>query len=507
MSGADRVPFSVLHRACRRLGAASDDAVRPGPNNALTDVAGLRVGHARVPGALSGTTVVLAPPEGAVAGVDVRGAAPGTRETDLLDPRNTVQRVHAVVLSGGSAFGLAAADGVMARLAAAGVGFAVPGAVVPIVPAAVLFDLGRGGPASDPVLRPTSATGAAAVDAAADGPVTQGVVGAGTGALIGGLKGGIGTASAVLDDGTTVAALAAVNAAGSAVDLATGVLAVPAGADAPVTVTHDGVTASTGAARSATSWSADLGHRRPHDPRLARGRGAPRRRGGGSPAFRITLDGVPTTAAQWTLSSVYVRRADQRRRPAGVPLPAARASRGSSYGARSGSARTARCSRPPARGQQHDPGARLRLRPRGPCSRLPRTDRGADLPRRVGLARRLPRHVAPAPATFDVEGEVARTDDGHGAGVFLVSERRSGVASRAGRNAGGAFVGVDLARDAFDFGPLRTDPPDYNRLDNPALPRPGPRPAGRPRPDLRLGRGLHRRLLRRCRRGRLRLHT
>ena len=198
--------------------------MRPGPNNALTDVAGLRVGHARVAGALSGTTVVLAPPEGAVAGVDVRGAAPGTRETDLLDPRNTVQRVHAVVLSGGSAFGLAAADGVMARLAAAGVGFAVPGAVVPIVPAAVLFDLGRGGPASDPVLRPTAATGAAAVDAAADGPVTRGVVGAGTGALIGGLKGGIGTASAVLDDGTTVAALAAVNAAGSAVDPATGEL-------------------------------------------------------------------------------------------------------------------------------------------------------------------------------------------------------------------------------------------------------------------------------------------
>ena len=212
----------------RRVGTAAarggphDGGVRPGPNNALTDVAGLRVGHARVPDALSGTTVVLAPPGGAVAGVDVRGAAPGTRETDLLDPRNTVQRVHAVVLSGGSAFGLAAADGVMARLAAAGVGFPVPGAVVPIVPAAVLFDLGRGGPADDPALRPTAATGAAAVDAASGGPVAQGVVGAGTGALIGGLKGGIGTASAVLDDGTTVAALAAVNAAGSAVDLATG---------------------------------------------------------------------------------------------------------------------------------------------------------------------------------------------------------------------------------------------------------------------------------------------
>ncbi|MGZ8751286.1 MAG: P1 family peptidase [Pseudonocardia sp.] len=198
--------------------------MRPGPNNALTDVAGLRVGHAQVPGGLSGTTVVLAPSGGAVAGVDVRGAAPGTRETDLLDPRNAVQRVHAIVLSGGSAFGLAAADGVMAVLAATGVGFPVPGAVVPIVPAAVLFDLGRGGPADDPALRPTAATGAAAVGAAAGGAVAQGAVGAGTGALVGGLKGGIGTASALLDDGTTVAALAAVNAAGSAVDPATGEL-------------------------------------------------------------------------------------------------------------------------------------------------------------------------------------------------------------------------------------------------------------------------------------------
>jgi L-aminopeptidase/D-esterase-like protein len=196
--------------------------MRPGPHNALTDVAGLRVGHARAPGALSGTTVVLAPPGGAVAGVDVRGAAPGTRETDVLDPRATVQRVHAVVLSGGSAFGLAAADGVLARLAAAGVGFAVPGAVVPIVPSAVLFDLGRGGPADDPALRPTAATGAAAVDAASGGPVAQGVVGAGCGAVVGGLKGAVGTASAVLDGGTTVAALAAVNAAGSAVDPDTG---------------------------------------------------------------------------------------------------------------------------------------------------------------------------------------------------------------------------------------------------------------------------------------------
>jgi L-aminopeptidase/D-esterase-like protein len=201
-------------------------AVRPGPRNALTDVLGLRVGHAEVPRGLSGTTVVLAPPGGAVAGVDVRGAAPGTRETDLLDPRNTVPHVHAVVLSGGSAFGLAATDGVMERLEAEGVGFPVPGAVVPIVPAAVLFDLGRGGRADDPARRPTAATGAAAVDAASSGPVAQGSVGAGAGAVVGGLKGGVGTASAVLDDsdaaGVTVAALAVVNAAGSAVDPVTG---------------------------------------------------------------------------------------------------------------------------------------------------------------------------------------------------------------------------------------------------------------------------------------------
>ena len=193
--------------------------MRPGPLNALTDVVGLRVGHAQVGGGLSGTTVVLAPADGAVAGVDVRGAAPGTRETDLLRPDTTVQRVHAIVLSGGSAYGLAAADGVMARLEAAGVGFPVPGGVVPIVPAAVVFDLGRGGVFG---ARPTAGTGAAAFDAATEGPVAQGVVGAGTGAVVGGRKGGIGTASAVLDDGATVAALVVLNAVGSALDPATG---------------------------------------------------------------------------------------------------------------------------------------------------------------------------------------------------------------------------------------------------------------------------------------------
>ncbi|NUS08189.1 MAG: peptidase S58 family protein, partial [Nonomuraea sp.] len=110
--------------------------MRPGPTNSLVDVVGLRVGHAhRVGGGYrTGTTVVLAPADGVVAGVDVRGAAPGTRETELLDPRNLVERVHAVVLSGGSAYGLSAACGVMERLADAGIGFPVAGGVVPIVP-------------------------------------------------------------------------------------------------------------------------------------------------------------------------------------------------------------------------------------------------------------------------------------------------------------------------------------------------------------------------------------
>ncbi len=198
--------------------------------DALTDVAGLRVGHARVPGerALSGTTVVLAPEGGAVAAVDVRGGGPGTRETDALDPRNLVQRVDAVVLTGGSAYGLDAASGVMAWLEEQGRGFRVgpgPAQVVPVVPAACLFDLGRGG---DWRARPDAATGRAAVEEAArtgiGAPVAQGGVGAGTGAVAGAMKGGVGTASVVLDSGVTVGALVVVNAAGSAVDPLTGVL-------------------------------------------------------------------------------------------------------------------------------------------------------------------------------------------------------------------------------------------------------------------------------------------
>lgn len=200
-------------------------ATRPGPTNTLTDVRGIRVGHAtRIgDGWLTGTTVVLPGPEGAVAGVDVRGGGPGTRETDLLDPRNLVDRVHAVVLTGGSAFGLATADGVAQHLYAAGVGWPMgaPGEVVPIVPAAVLFDLGRGG---DFGHHPGPAEGLAAYEDAHDGAVVQGSVGAGTGARAGGLKGGVGSASAVLDDGTSVAAVVAVNAWGSPWDPATGEL-------------------------------------------------------------------------------------------------------------------------------------------------------------------------------------------------------------------------------------------------------------------------------------------
>ena len=203
--------------------------LRPGPTNSLLDVAGLRVGHAQRTGAgwLTGTTVVLAPTGGAVGGVDVRGGGPGTRETDLLDPRNLVERVHAVLLGGGSAFGLAAADGVMRRLAAAGTGFPVgaPGEVVPIVPAAVVFDLGRGG---DFGHVPDASFGERAYDdaagAAGAAAVGQGCVGAGTGTVVGGLKGGLGSASALLPDGTTVAALAVVNAVGSPVDPRTGEL-------------------------------------------------------------------------------------------------------------------------------------------------------------------------------------------------------------------------------------------------------------------------------------------
>ncbi|GGX45810.1 hypothetical protein GCM10010515_10730 [Streptomyces fructofermentans] len=193
-------------------------------------MAGLRVGHAtRVgDGWLTGTTVVLAPEGGAVAAVDVRGGGPGTKETDALDPRNVVRGVEAIVLTGGSAFGLDSATGVMAWLEERGRGVRVgpdPLHVVPVVPAACVFDLGRGG---DFRARPDAGTGREAVEAAAadpvGAPVPEGCVGAGTGAAVGMMKGGVGTASTVLDSGVTVAALVVANAAGSVVEPGTGAL-------------------------------------------------------------------------------------------------------------------------------------------------------------------------------------------------------------------------------------------------------------------------------------------
>jgi len=198
--------------------------------DALTNVAGLRVGHATRSGDgwLTGTTVVLAPEGGAIAAVDVRGGGPGTKETDALDPRNLVQKVEAVVLTGGSAYGLDSASGVMAWLEERGRGVRVgpdPAHVVPVVPAACVFDLGRGG---DFRARPDASMGRAAVEAAdasePGAPVREGCVGAGTGAAVGRIKGGVGTASAVLESGITVAALVVANAAGSAVEPETGVL-------------------------------------------------------------------------------------------------------------------------------------------------------------------------------------------------------------------------------------------------------------------------------------------
>lgn len=187
--------------------------LKAGPRNSLTDVAGLRVGHADDPVLKSGCTVVTADAP-FVAAVSVMGGAPGTRETDLLAADKTAPGVDALVLSGGSAFGLGAAEGVMAGLRAAGRGFAVGPARVPIVPAAILFDLLNGG-AKDWTDSPYPALGRRAFEGAG-AEVALGSVGAGAGALTGQVKGGLGSASCVTENGITVAALVAVNAMGSA---------------------------------------------------------------------------------------------------------------------------------------------------------------------------------------------------------------------------------------------------------------------------------------------------
>jgi L-aminopeptidase/D-esterase-like protein len=185
----------------------------------ITRVRGIRVGHATDRTGITGCTVVLCPP-GTTGSVDVRGGAPGTRETDAIRPGTAVPEIHAVVLTGGSAFGLAAASGVQRWLEERGTGFDAGVARVPIVPAAVLFDLAVG----DALARPDEAAGYAACDAASDGPVEEGSVGAGTGATFAkqpdpaaGWKGGVGT-TAVEEGEVIVSALAAVNALGTVLD-------------------------------------------------------------------------------------------------------------------------------------------------------------------------------------------------------------------------------------------------------------------------------------------------
>jgi L-aminopeptidase/D-esterase-like protein len=192
--------------------------------NAITDIPGIEVGHSQDYNALTGCTVILCR-KGAVGGVDVRGSAPGTRETDLLNPINLVDKVHAVVLAGGSAFGLDSASGVMKYLAEQKIGYGWGTTRVPIVPAAILFDLGVGRTKRHPDLE----MGYAAACSAQTGPVAEGNVGAGTGATIGkifgisgAMKSGLGTASIEIGGGVVLGAIVAVNAFGDVLNPETG---------------------------------------------------------------------------------------------------------------------------------------------------------------------------------------------------------------------------------------------------------------------------------------------
>ena len=222
MNGLDRRSFGRT-----LLGGAALLAMpgrQTGGAGRITDVEGLRVGHFTYAERPTGCTVILSE-AGATAGVDVRGSAPGTRETDLLDPVNLVQQVHGVVLSGGSAFGLDSATGVMRYLRERNVGFPTNAANVPIVPAAILYDLALG----DASITPDADAGYAACLAATDGPVEEGNVGAGAGATVGktmgsgrAMKGGLGTSSYETANGTVVGAIVAVNCVGNVVDPSTG---------------------------------------------------------------------------------------------------------------------------------------------------------------------------------------------------------------------------------------------------------------------------------------------
>jgi L-aminopeptidase/D-esterase-like protein len=206
--------------------------VTPAQDGFITDVDGLKVGHHTDSRRPTGCTVVLCE-GGAVTAVDVRGSAPGTRETDLLDPLNQVEKAHAILLSGGSAFGLNAAAGVMRYLEERDIGYVTPYAKVPIVPAAILYDLRLG----DPKIRPDAEAGYKACLNATSGRISEGSVGAGTGATLGKLqpglpmKGGIGTASFKLEGGVVIASIVAVNCVGNVMDPNTGLII--AGARSP----------------------------------------------------------------------------------------------------------------------------------------------------------------------------------------------------------------------------------------------------------------------------------
>ncbi len=227
-TGSHRVTLERHAPASARQDPTSGPRAAAQPPDAakgLTAVEGIKVGHFTLSERPTGCTVVLAP-EGTTGGVDVRGGAPGTRETDLLNPVNSVQIVNAIVLSGGSAYGLDAASGVMRYLDEHNIGYPIAGTVVPIVPSAILMDLGFGG---KPKVRPTADCGYQAASAASEAAVAEGNVGAGAGATIGkmggagrAMKAGIGSAAIVMPNGLVVAAIVAVNAVGDIINPATG---------------------------------------------------------------------------------------------------------------------------------------------------------------------------------------------------------------------------------------------------------------------------------------------
>jgi L-aminopeptidase/D-esterase-like protein len=216
----------VVACASIALSAQAREPLARTSGRGLTEVPGIKVGHHTLTERLTGCTVILVEGDGAVGGVSQRGGAPGTRETDLLDPLNMVDKVNAVVLSGGSAYGLDAAQGAVRYLEERNIGWKVgKSGVVPIVPAAILFDLGFG---DNPKVRPTADCGYRAATAASSAPVAEGNVGAGAGATVGkmgggrSMKGGLGSAAITLPDGLVVAAIVAVNAVGDIVDPTTG---------------------------------------------------------------------------------------------------------------------------------------------------------------------------------------------------------------------------------------------------------------------------------------------